>query len=102
MTGDGRFVITWIDRINILGLSALKQQTLDAQRYASDGSPIGSVITEIGRASCRERVCQYGYISVDAVSFKKNTTRAISPHPHTNQHTPHLYPPYPPTPLPHH
>src|SRR3546814_6627215 len=45
MTGDGRFVITWIDRINILGISALKQQTLDAQRYASDGSPIGSVIT---------------------------------------------------------
>src|SRR3546814_10967992 len=26
---------------------------------------------EIGRASCRERVCQYGEISVDAVSFKK-------------------------------
>src|SRR3546814_8263216 len=45
MTGDGRFVITWIDRINILGISALKQQTLDAQSYASDGSPIGSVIT---------------------------------------------------------
>src|SRR3546814_11000761 len=26
---------------------------------------------EIGRASCRERVCQYGYISVVAVSLKK-------------------------------
>src|SRR3546814_14805216 len=28
---------------------------------------------EIGRASCRERVCQYVYISVVAVSFKKKT-----------------------------
>src|SRR3546814_11670071 len=28
---------------------------------------------EIGRASCRERVCQYVYISVVAVSLKKNT-----------------------------
>src|SRR3546814_10985321 len=26
---------------------------------------------EIGRASCRERVCQYGYISVVAVSIKQ-------------------------------
>src|SRR3546814_14824358 len=28
---------------------------------------------EIGRASCWERVCQYVYLSVLAVSFKKNT-----------------------------
>src|SRR3546814_15818141 len=27
--------------------------------------------TQIGRASCRERVCQYVWISVVAVSFKK-------------------------------
>src|SRR3546814_20990576 len=26
---------------------------------------------EIGRASCRERVCKYGYISLVAVSLKK-------------------------------
>src|SRR3546814_20766842 len=33
---------------------------------------------EIGRASCRERVCQYVSISVVAVSLKKKkTTRAI-------------------------
>src|SRR3546814_11777767 len=30
-----------------------------------------SHILEIGRASCRERVCQYGYISVVAGSLKK-------------------------------
>src|SRR3546814_13546057 len=28
-------------------------------------------VNEIGRASCRERVCQYEYISVVAVSIKK-------------------------------
>src|SRR3546814_20676115 len=27
---------------------------------------------EIGRASCRDRVCQYGYIAVVAGSLKKN------------------------------
>src|SRR3546814_16962761 len=36
-------------------------------------------VNEIGRASCRERVCQYVYISVVAVSLKKklntSTTR---------------------------
>src|SRR3546814_17106399 len=29
-------------------------------------------LLEIGRASCRERVCQYVYISVGAVDLKKN------------------------------
>src|SRR3546814_18194523 len=32
-------------------------------------------IPEIGRATCRERVCQYVYISVVDVSLKKNTER---------------------------
>src|SRR3546814_13247866 len=36
---------------------------------------------QIGRASCRERVCQYVSISVVAVSFKKK---------HTKQHTDHV------------
>src|SRR3546814_15694272 len=35
-----------------------------------NGSAIG-VVYKIGRASCRERVCQYVYISVVAVSLKK-------------------------------
>src|SRR3546814_16452890 len=30
-------------------------------------------LVQIGRASCRERVCQYGWISVFAVSLKKKT-----------------------------
>src|SRR3546814_18686021 len=32
----------------------------------------GNEPQKIGRASCRERVCQYVYISVDAESLKKN------------------------------
>src|SRR3546814_15049475 len=34
---------------------------------------IGKIFDEIGRASCRERVCQYVKISVVAVSLKKTT-----------------------------
>src|SRR3546814_5566690 len=33
------------------------------------------LILEIGRASCRDRVCQYVYISVVAVSLKKKKTK---------------------------
>src|SRR3546814_12324755 len=32
-------------------------------------------LLKIGRASCRERVCQYVYISVVAVSLKKKTNK---------------------------
>src|SRR3546814_18967166 len=38
---------------------------------------------EIGRASCRERVCQYVSISVVAVSFTKNKRRRATQHTHT-------------------
>src|SRR3546814_14326283 len=31
---------------------------------------------QIGRASCRDRVCQYVYISVGAVSLKKHNNKA--------------------------
>src|SRR3546814_12204498 len=33
-------------------------------------------VDQIGRASCRERGCQSGYISVVPVSFKKKTTES--------------------------
>src|SRR3546814_12188345 len=33
------------------------------------------IVVEIGRASCRARVCQYVYILVVAVSFKKNINK---------------------------
>src|SRR3546814_12063112 len=36
-----------------------------------------SGIEKIGRASCRERVCQYVYLSVVAVSIKKKTKHDV-------------------------
>src|SRR3546814_16207734 len=41
--------------------------------FANNGQVCVAIkrIYEIGRASCRERVCQYVYISVVAVSLKK-------------------------------
>src|SRR3546814_12277367 len=49
-----------------------------AADHASPGRrPVGSRLSddpEIGRASCRERVCQYVDISVVAVSYKKKYT----------------------------
>src|SRR3546814_20295249 len=50
-----------------VGLFAFSNRTYDAPR--------GPIWDEIGRASCRERVCQDGSISVVAVSFKKNTKK---------------------------
>src|SRR3546814_20206109 len=50
------------------------------ERQVRQGGEIGfrakiGPIVEIGRASCRERVCQYVLISVVAVSFKKTNLR---------------------------
>src|SRR3546814_17393793 len=38
-------------------------------------APRGARAAQIGRASCRERVCQYVRISVVAVSLKKNKSK---------------------------
>src|SRR3546814_20513484 len=42
------------------------------------GSEIIGRDAQIGRAACRERVCQYVKIKVVAVSLIKNNTRAIT------------------------
>src|SRR3546814_20009813 len=41
------------------------------------GHGIGDQPREIGRTSCRERVCQYVYISVVAVSLKKTLSSTV-------------------------
>src|SRR3546814_17356926 len=38
----------------------------------------GGDVGEIGRASCRERVCQYGYMSVVAVYLKQKVNNKIT------------------------
>src|SRR3546814_15825488 len=40
---------------------------------------------QIGRASCRESVCQYGYISVVAVSLKKKRKKKSERYTHKNK-----------------
>src|SRR3546814_17661630 len=46
-----------------------KYALISAAVVDASGRLVG--VIKIGRASCRERVCQYGSISVVAVSFKK-------------------------------
>src|SRR3546814_20317173 len=49
-----------------------------ACRFVDDQAAAGLFhrrLDQIGRASCRERVCQYVYISVVAVSLKKKHTQ---------------------------
>src|SRR3546814_11461251 len=75
----------WVFYINLpigilafLGTSAFPSETRDAERFKLDlvgfvtlALAIGAL--QIGRASCRERVCQYVWISVVDVPFKKKT-----------------------------
>src|SRR3546814_1486437 len=42
--------------------------------YPDAVGPVGGLVGKIGRASCRERVCQYVSISVVGVSLKKKKT----------------------------
>src|SRR3546814_19136015 len=46
--------------------------------------PSASVGPKIGRAWCRDRVCQYGEISVVAVSFKQHNKKLYISAPHRN------------------
>src|SRR3546814_19080054 len=57
-------------------------------RYRHCGLPRCFQASEIGRASCRERVCQYVSISVVAVSLKKTTTNKQQLYEHHTQEKP--------------
>src|SRR3546814_17667971 len=59
----------------------------DADREAAERTALaleGETIVfdgdQIGSASCRERVCQYMYLSVVAVSFNKKNTKSPQTH----------------------
>src|SRR3546814_12438341 len=60
--------VTELTQTNQTRISALAQARADLDGFAD---------SQIGRASCRERVCQYVYISVGAVSLKKKTKRTM-------------------------
>src|SRR3546814_15273503 len=62
-----------------------QQRIIELLRRRPEEAPVGAAVVAalhaelehrlapIGRASCRERVCQYVYISLGAVSLKKKT-----------------------------
>src|SRR3546814_14403371 len=52
-------------------------RSVGASGSATSGSQT-NVADKIGRASCRERVCQYVSISVVAVSLKKKNTKRMT------------------------
>src|SRR3546814_15799483 len=53
----------------------LKQLKAEVHVLTMSATPIPRTLqlAQIGRASCRERVCQYAYLSVVAVSLKNKT-----------------------------
>src|SRR3546814_14331341 len=66
---------TRYERIAIVRLGSLDDQAVPLPSHGSDGERFGAgriaIPGEIGRASCRERVCQYGLFSVVAVHVNK-------------------------------
>src|SRR3546814_12147129 len=49
----------------------------EAESFCASVRKGGQACLEIGRASCRERVCQYGEISVVAGSLKKKKNKKV-------------------------
>src|SRR3546814_18002014 len=68
----GEKAYAWIGVL--AGLVKVSVGNSDGKMASLTGVPAGGWIGEIGRAPCRERVCQYVYITVVAVSLKKNKT----------------------------
>src|SRR3546814_18960042 len=60
------------DTGNVLGMMPHPERAI-ARAHGGPAGPrlLEAVLGETGSASCRERVCQYVYISVVAVSLKK-------------------------------
>src|SRR3546814_11264922 len=58
-------------KAGVLGLAKALARELGPENIRVNCVTPGLIQTEIGRASCRARVCQYVYISVCAGSLKK-------------------------------
>src|SRR3546814_13158559 len=74
----------FVDVVNLARYDNVYMKLSGINHFATDGPFYESAITftrwVIGSASCRERVCQYGQISVVAVYLKKKKlTNALTP-----------------------
>src|SRR3546814_15560930 len=74
-TGSGKSVLLRNMAASVLARSHSRQHHLPGQAPMRNDRMI-----EIGRATCRESVCQYVYISVVAVSLKNTSTYEIHHH----------------------
>src|SRR3546814_19174261 len=73
LDGDEVRVDGEIVRARILAATPAAKKAI----YIALNQPVGVTCTKIGRASCRDRVCQYVSIWVVAVSLKKKKKRHI-------------------------
>src|SRR3546814_13737531 len=67
-----------------LGRDSIIQQIKDSGLRGRGGA--GLPAGQTGRASCRDRVCQYVSISVVAVYINKTSTKAITANPTPKKH----------------
>src|SRR3546814_17821612 len=68
--GEKAFRIARSDRIENFRISDVEPQRFGVEKAFEIGGK-GLLVHQIGRASCRERVCQYEKISVVAGSLKQ-------------------------------
>src|SRR3546814_15911471 len=63
-------------RTNAFMMSDVRPQIggIVLRRLFEEGSIVSTGQLQIGSVSCRERVCQYVWLSVVSVSYKKHTT----------------------------
>src|SRR3546814_15748270 len=76
IVGPGKAIDTdrwFVVCVNVLG--GCQGSTGPASDHPDDGKPWGS---QIGRASCRERVCQSGEVPVVAVSLQKQHSTELT------------------------
>src|SRR3546814_16396004 len=77
--GAGGGSIAWIDPGGLLKVGPISAGSPPGPAAYGRGGDLPTVthanILPIGRASCTERVCQYGYLLVVAVSLKKKKSK---------------------------
>src|SRR3546814_17088438 len=71
VAAEGGLPLWWTTPMGLPILQEYKEQTGVRVKEHWGGQRLRMMLQEIGRASCREQVCQYVWISVVACSLKK-------------------------------